>query len=411
MALVLSPTIVHADTLEEVESKQESTQTEVDKLKEEKNENDAAAQEKLNRIDEINAETGQVTAELRALDDNLNAAQGELKKLEDQEKALETKIQTTEKEINTLEGRLAENKAKFRERLKVMYKNGQIGSLEVILASTNVNDYLSRSRAMKTLAGYDKELIESMRKDMKDLETKTNELNGQKSALEITRNKQTEKVAELKEQQQQKSELLAKLNIERDTATQEVAGMQSVSKEMQTSIDNKMAELEQLAAREAELRAEREPVGDSENDSYCAEKGIDSQTVAPSQSEGYLWPSTSYEITSPFGYRYHPIFGTYRLHSGVDIGADYGSPVYATASGTVTIATYDAGGGYYIHLAHDDGTASRYLHLSGFNCYVGQHVRKGAVIGYVGSTGNSTGPHLHFEFWINGTPVDPLGQY
>lgn len=121
-----------------------------------------------------------------------------------------------------------------------------------------------------------------------------------------------------------------------------------------------------------------------------------------------LWPVNSHNITSPFGYRIHPIYGYVKFHEGVDIAAPEGAPVYATSSGVVTARSYISGGGNHVTLAHDDGNGSSYLHLSGYNVRLGQHVKKGDVIGYVGSTGASTGSHLHFEFYLKGALVNPL---
>jgi murein DD-endopeptidase MepM/ murein hydrolase activator NlpD len=121
-----------------------------------------------------------------------------------------------------------------------------------------------------------------------------------------------------------------------------------------------------------------------------------------------LWPTTSNLITSYFGYRVHPIYGTTRFHSGIDIGAPYGAPIYAAESGRVILASYYDGYGNCIIIDHGDGVSTLYAHCSSIIVKVGQYVSKGQIIGYVGSTGNSTGPHLHFEVRINGNPVNPF---
>jgi murein DD-endopeptidase MepM/ murein hydrolase activator NlpD len=121
-----------------------------------------------------------------------------------------------------------------------------------------------------------------------------------------------------------------------------------------------------------------------------------------------LWPTTSNLITSYFGYRVHPIYGTTRFHSGIDIGASYGAPIYAAESGRVILASYYDGYGNCIIIDHGDGVSTLYAHCSSIIVKVGQYVSKGQIIGYVGSTGNSTGPHLHFEVRINGNPVNPF---
>lgn len=126
------------------------------------------------------------------------------------------------------------------------------------------------------------------------------------------------------------------------------------------------------------------------------------------RSGKFLWPTTSSIVTSYFGYRVHPIWGTTRFHAGIDIGASYGEPIYAAADGVVIFAGWYDGYGYTVIIDHGSGISTLYAHCSSINVYKGQTVYRGQVIARVGSTGNSTGPHLHFEVQINGNPVNPL---
>ena len=113
-------------------------------------------------------------------------------------------------------------------------------------------------------------------------------------------------------------------------------------------------------------------------------------------------------MSSPYGYRVHPVYGDWRFHSGVDFGIGEGSPIYATRSGVVTTATYDWSAGYYVTINHGDGFASSYLHMTHYIVTAGDYVDQGQIIGYVGSTGTSTGPHLHFTIYYNGSTVNPM---
>lgn len=130
----------------------------------------------------------------------------------------------------------------------------------------------------------------------------------------------------------------------------------------------------------------------------------DGNTVA-----GITWliPCNYTRFSSPFGYRIHPVYGDYRFHYGVDLSAPSGTPIVATRSGTVTTATYSSSAGYYVTIDHQDGFASKYLHMTHYIVGVGDQVTAGQVIGYVGSTGTSTGPHLHFSILYNGSHVNP----
>ena len=135
---------------------------------------------------------------------------------------------------------------------------------------------------------------------------------------------------------------------------------------------------------------------------------IDCWSTWPGIGSGELtWPVGSYLATSLYGWRIHPIYGDERFHSGLDLGAGYGSPIYACDSGTVIIAEYYGGYGNLIVIDHGNGMTTWYGHQSGFAVGVGDYVERGQVIGYVGSTGDSTGPHLHLEVHVGGSSQDP----
>lgn len=135
------------------------------------------------------------------------------------------------------------------------------------------------------------------------------------------------------------------------------------------------------------------------------------QAGAGNEVDGVIWytPTKNFYISSKFGYRYHPITGKYTLHKGIDMAANKGTPIYATRAGYVTTASYQEGGaGYYVNINHGDGYQSIYMHMTRYIVKAGQYVEAGEIIGYVGSTGGSTGPHLHFGISYKGTYVDPL---
>ena len=145
------------------------------------------------------------------------------------------------------------------------------------------------------------------------------------------------------------------------------------------------------------------------------EKRIE-EIIKEESSSGYAWPTRSnYMITSEYGWRIHPIFGDRRKHNGIDIvlrgGGTSGSPVYAISDGIIVMASWYGGYGNCVQLDDGKGKTALYGHLSGYNCHNGQYVKKGQVIGYIGSTGNSTGPHLHFTVFQNGTDINPWSLY
>jgi len=130
---------------------------------------------------------------------------------------------------------------------------------------------------------------------------------------------------------------------------------------------------------------------------------------APASDATWVTPVSGYTLTSPFGMRKHPVLGVNRMHNGIDMACAQGTPIYATRAGKVTTAAYQAGGaGYYVSINHLDGFSSIYMHMTNFVVSAGQSVSQGQLIGYVGSTGISTGPHLHFGISYAGSYVNPL---
>ena len=177
--------------------------------------------------------------------------------------------------------------------------------------------------------------------------------------------------------------------------------------------DNELLVLAQYEAErvEAELRAESLAMLEEYNAAVKKETAQYSTGSAGSASSGgyvYPLPSGTGWVTDAYGYRWHPIAGEYRFHYGVDLAAGLGTAVYATKSGTVVKTANEYYNGNCIMIQHDDGTASQYAHLNSFAVSYGDYVSQGSVIGYVGSTGYSTGPHLHFEIYINGSTVNPM---
>ena len=155
----------------------------------------------------------------------------------------------------------------------------------------------------------------------------------------------------------------------------------------------------QIAKKETELK-------EAQHDEYLAR--LAAQGSAPPSNASWITPVSGYTLTSPFGMRKHPVLGVNRMHNGIDMACPSGTPIYATRAGTVDTASYQAGGaGNYVQINHGDGYRSIYMHMTHYTVRSGQSVKQGQVIGYCGSTGASTGPHLHFGISYNGSYVNP----
>ena len=210
-------------------------------------------------------------------------------------------------------------------------------------------------------------------------------------ALKATLLEEKEAVILLKEEQGTQKAVLEGLRAE----------SQQIIDDLQEDIDAFEAQYEE--AKKAEERARQEAEAAAKSGNYNV----------PANFVGgqFLWPSATTYVTSPYGYRIHPVTGAQRFHSGVDIGASYGTNIFAANSGTVVVAGYNTGGyGNYVVISHGGGYSTLYAHCSSLLVSAGQQVSKGQVIATCGSTGMSTGPHIHFEIQLNGQTTNPL-QY
>lgn len=319
------------------------------------------------QIEKLEGEIDDGLQAIEELSDQITTVQSEINTLDSELSKLETSIKEKEKE-------LLEKKELLEDRMVAMYMAGDTTYLDVLLSGGFV-DFVSNYYLVSQIVQYDSNLIDEVDKIKTSLEE-------DKAQVEAKKQEKVTKQSSLKTLKSQKQSKVDSLTTEQ--------------KDLQSKVDawdSKMKELQ-----EAERRAAAAAAG-SGNSNYQYNGG-------PLQ-----WPvPSSKRITSNYGYRLHPIYKTYKLHSGIDIGASSGSSIVAAESGTVLLASYGYNGGYgnYIIINHGNGLTTRYAHCSSLSVSVGQSVTKGQVIAAVGSTGDSTGPHLHFEVRLNGTSYDPL---
>ena len=247
-----------------------------------------------------------------------------------------------------------------------MYKSGTVGFVDVILGSSDITEFLSNINLLQRIYDSDQKLLETLKSEHQKMEAKQASLKDLEASLKA-----------------------AKEELDKDKA-------QAKEKEdaMQGEINALQSKLDSLNADAAALVAV-----------------IQSQSggSAVSGGTGQLgWPVNG-PITSPFGGRIHPVTGIWLGHTGLDIGVPYGTPVHAADGGKVILASWYGGYGNAVVIDHGNGISTLYGHNSSLAVSVGQTVSKGEVVAYCGSTGVSTGPHVHFEVRINGRPVDPLG--
>lgn len=334
-------------------------------------------------INQKSSEKKTLTQQLKEIGVEMNGVQQKIDDLNEEITETEIKISFTQSEIENKQRDYDGRLAIFNQRLKAMYQYGDVNFLEVLLQSSSLTDFLTRFEYLKYIANNDQKLLDEVSELKASLETQKKELNGMKTSLVMKKQSQVARSQELETASQKKEALVAQINAEQDALYDILEDLEKESKALNSEIKRLQAEAAAKAAKNG------------------------TTTKAPG---AYLWPCpSSRTITSTYGYRTHPVTGAKKLHSGMDIGASYGSAVIAAAGGTVIMSKYYGGYGNCIIIDHGGGVATLYGHMSSLIAKNGQTVKAGEQIGKVGSTGVSTGNHLHFEVRINGSTVNPAG--
>ncbi len=341
-----------------------------------------ASQQKVNeqqkKLDEINKKKKLTASDIENLKKETVAIQSQID-------SKNTEIAKTDKELKKAEAELDKAKKRsqaqydaYKERFRVMCESGPASYLEVILSSDSIMDFVSNIETAKEISEYDKKIYDEMKASEEKIQKLADEISSSKKKLE------TEKSALA----QQKSNLNAKQS-----------QLEEVKKTLQQDSDAAQKIIDEEIRKQNALKAQI--AGKLSNSGSSVYSG-----------GAFVWPTPSCTyITSPFSpARVNPVSGKLRPHTGTDIGAQYGASVIAAASGNVIFSGWNGGYGNCVIIDHGGGRSTLYGHMSSIAVSVGQSVSAGQLVGKVGSTGNSTGPHLHFEVMINGAAVDPM-QY
>lgn len=319
-------------------------------------------------------EKNKTLTELEKINRQLNTVQNDLAAINTEIAETEEKITFTVTEIDNKQRDYEGRMLIFSQRLVDMYEYGDVSFLEVLLQASDLRDFLTRFEYLKYIAGNDQKMLDEVIALKDKLEEEKVSLETMKSTLEVKQKEQLAKSAELETASNQKEAVVAEINAQQDTYYDMLDAIEEESRQI-------AAEIQRIQA---------------------ASSGT---SKAPG---AYLWPCpSSGRITSKYGYRIHPISGVKKLHSGTDIAASYGADVIAAAGGTVIKSEYYGGYGNCIIIDHGGGMSTLYGHMSSLVAKNGDTVAAGQVIGKVGSTGASTGNHLHFEVRINGATTEP----
>lgn len=337
-----------------------------------------------------------VSAKLKQIQADLDAANARLQGIRNKQAGINAQIAQTQNEIVKMEAYLKTRQNVLNRRVRAIYMHGQLNYLEVILGANSFSDFANRVELLKRIIRSDYNLILEIQKQKAAIEAKKAQLEEDKRQLDVlaAEAEKTQKEIAAKKAEQQKVLDAAKSN--KAAAAQMEQDLNAQLASVRNLIQQRLAAAE--AARQAAQQAAESDNGGGggSDDNYVQGTGAMS------------WPCSG-PITSPFGYRTHPIFGTTIFHAGIDIGVDYGTPIHAADSGVVVYSGWISGYGNAVIIDHGGGVSTLYGHNQSLAVSEGQSVSKGSVVAYAGSTGNSTGPHCHFEVDVNGSPVNPMG--
>lgn len=377
------------------------TQSEIDDLKSQKaalSEQSASYEATINSLK--NKKNAQVELKT-ALDSKLALTNQQIMNLEEQIKLHDALIERKTQEVDEAQKTADEQLEKYKKRVRAMEESGRYNYFEVLFGANSIGEFLSLIDDIGDIMQSDKELEESYKQSVTDLKTVKAEY--EEAQAELKQNKV--ECAQLKDQLQiditQAASVITSLQSEINDNASVLSELDSQESALQSQIQAKVKQLNEQKKAEEEADRNNNNNGGNNNGGSTVGTG------------NLVWPSYCTYITSRQGPRVHPITGEYKNHGGTDIGASYGSAIYAADSGKVVSSSdgWNGGWGNYVMIDHGNGMQTLYAHMSSRAVSVGQTVKRGQTIGYVGSTGMSTGPHLHFEMYVNGSRIDPQTKY
>lgn len=370
-----------------------------------------AAQDAREAADAAQAQATALEAEVRGLDDDIAALEGQVSELDPQIAEAATRSQRLRAEVESLRAQITQKEAEIAQtqadyqvqqdlldsRMATSYKNGSWFYLDLLLDSKNFNDLIARTTLVQRVIESNQQIALQLEQSRIALEQRRVELDRTLESVQTKRQEAEAVEANLRTMRQQRQAAL----------------------DQQESIQNQKASLMEESEANAERLLEFAQQEEAEAARIEAELTNNSSSGSGQYNGVMAWPVPGfYRVTSPYGYRIHPIFGTRKLHTGIDIGRNLdppksidGAAIVAAGDGTVIYAAYRSGYGNTVMIDHGNGVVTLYAHQQsgGITVSDGQSVAKGQRIGTVGSTGYSTGPHLHFEVRVNSKAVDPMG--
>ena len=365
-------------------------------------------------IDSLKGSKEDIQSEVEKLDKQLNEISGKVKELESQLSKKRQEIANTESALNKAKEQEKKQYRNMKKRIQFMYENGQTSYVEMLLSADSFTDFLNAVEYITQISQYDRKMLKEYQNMQVTIADTQKTLETDYASLQSLQ-------AKVQEEKQAVAALESAKKGELNDVADDLTDAQTVAKAYEAEIQAQnevIAQIQAAQKRAAEQQAAQQQAQAAEEIQGATDAAGENQNTAqnttPSgngQSTGsMMWPCpSSKRVTSDYGPRTSPTNGASSNHKGIDIGAAYGADIVAADGGTVLVATYSSSGGNYVIIDHGGGLCTVYMHASSLTVSAGQTVSKGQVIAKVGSTGISTGNHLHFGVTLNGVYVSPWG--
>ena len=366
-------------------------------------------EQELKNLEGLKSDT---TAYVKKLDSSLESIGNELSKLNDDIDAKEKQIDTTKQELSEAKETEKSQYESMKLRIKYMYEKGDSSYLNLLLEARSLSELLNRAEYVSKISEYDRKMLdqyvatkESIADSKKKLETEKAELQEMKTQTEAKQDSVQLLLNEKNKELQNVNAQIGEKSAQAKAYEDDIKAQEAKIAQMEAEIKKKEAE---EAAKKAAEEAARKAAAAGKTNNSTAKGNTGSTTTTSTGSSSLRWPCpASGRITSGYGKRKSPTAGASSNHKGIDISASTGSSIVAAAGGTVSIATYSYSAGNYVVVNHGNGLSTVYMHCSQLLVSAGDTVKAGQTIAKVGSTGYSTGSHLHFAVRKNGSYVNP----
>lgn len=380
-ALILSLTVVMPGGLISPVSAA-VTQAEIDALKNDAKGLEAQKSELKQQLKAVAADKSKALEQKSILEQQIGVIQSQIDNISNQIVQYDVLIAEKEGQIADTQQKEARQYELFCQRVRMMEEDGEESYWAILFNSSSFSDFLDRFMMVEEIIDYDNAVMDQLIALREQIQTEKADLEVSRAEQEQAKAQQEAAKAELKEQESQVDSLVAEISAKEDQ-------LEKAERQLKAA----------AAAMDAEIKKK--------------EKELAAQLAKVVSEDGFIWPldKSWNTLSSLYGSRIHPITGKANNHTGIDIPASGGQNIYATKSGVVTISTYNRSYGNYVVVSHSNGQSTLYAHMSKRAVSEGATVKQGQVIGYVGTTGSSTGNHLHYEVRINGDRTDPLNYY